>query len=111
MAERCEHFAGLEPAAARASVCEECVKIGAKWTELRVCLACGNVGCCEDSQHAHALRHFESSGHPVIAPLESEKPWTWCYVDRRYFEPLPGAMPAKKPSRLASLLGRLVGRS
>ncbi len=111
MAERCDHFDGLVPPAPRARGCEECLAIGANWTELRVCQTGGHVGCCEDSQHAHALRHFKATGHPIIAPLDAEKPWSWCYVHRRYYDPMPGALPSRKPSRLASLIGRLVGRS
>jgi uncharacterized UBP type Zn finger protein len=110
-AERCEHFAGLAPAAPRSRGCEECLEIGATWTELRVCQTCGHVGCCEDSKHAHALRHFKETGHPVIAPLDDERPWTWCYAHRRYYDPMPGAGATRGRSRLASLLGRLVGRS
>jgi uncharacterized UBP type Zn finger protein len=111
MAERCEHFADVRPVEPRAAVCEECAAIGSKWTELRVCLACGHVGCCEDSRHAHALQHFKSTGHPIIAPLEAEEPWTWCYVHRRYYDPMAGARPASKRSGLGALLARLVRRA
>ena len=111
MAQRCEHFADVRPIEPHAKGCEECLAIGSKWTELRVCLTCGHVGCCEDSKHAHALQHFKSSGHPIIAPLEGDPSWTWCYVDRRYFDPMPDAAGAKKRSGLAGLIGRLVGRS
>ena len=31
---------------------------------------CGHVGCCEDSEHAHALQHFNKTGHPMIASFE-----------------------------------------
>jgi uncharacterized UBP type Zn finger protein len=110
MAERCAHFAGLAPAEPRASGCEECLAIGSTWTELRVCLTCGHVGCCEDSKHAHALRHFRDTGHPIIAPLEPSPTWTWCYIDRNYYAPLPAAGRPARRGGLGGLFARLVGR-
>ncbi len=106
MAERCEHFAAVGTFEPRAKGCEECLAIGSKWTELRVCLTCGHVGCCEDSQHAHALQHFKATGHPIIVPFERSETWAWCYVDRRYFD----YVHARKRSAVATLLGRLIGR-
>lgn len=79
--------------------------MGAQWNELRVCLSCGHVGCCEDSEHAHALQHFKASGHPLIASLERGETWGWCYLDNRYFD-LPLALRPAKRSLLARLLGR-----
>jgi hypothetical protein len=83
--------------------------IGAPWNELRVCLTCGHVGCCEDSAHAHAFRHFQASGHPLIAPLERGETWGWCYLDRRYFD-LPSALRPRKRSRLKGALARVLRR-
>jgi uncharacterized UBP type Zn finger protein len=101
----CEHLRGVERVSARASGCEECLAMGAQWNELRVCLSCGHVGCCEDSEHAHALQHFKASGHPLIASLERGETWGWCYLDNRYFD-LPLALRPAKRSLLARLLGR-----
>ena len=101
----CEHLQGVERVTARTNGCEECMAMGAQWNELRVCLSCGHVGCCEDSQHAHALQHFKTSGHPLIAPLERSETWGWCYLDRRYFD-LPFALRPVKRSILARLFGR-----
>jgi hypothetical protein len=109
MPNRCEHFSDARPVAPRARGCEECLAAGTKWTELRVCLTCGHVGCCEDSQHAHALQHFKATGHPIIAPLDADPSWTWCYEHRGYFDAAPELLP-KKRSGIASLLRRLVGR-
>jgi hypothetical protein len=111
MPERCEHFADVRPFEPRADACEECAAIGAKWTELRVCLTCGHVGCCEDSRHAHALQHFKATGHPIIAPQEDEPGWTWCYVHRRYYDAAPELMPARRRGGLGALLARIVRRS
>ncbi len=48
---------------------------------LRLCLTCGQVGCCDDSKNKHATAHFHSTGHPVIESLEPGESWRWCYVD------------------------------
>jgi len=48
---------------------------------LRLCLTCGQVGCCDDSKNKHATAHFHSTGHPVIESLEPGEGWRWCYLD------------------------------
>lgn len=109
MAEPCEHAVALQPVEPRTAGCEECTALGETWNELRVCLSCGRVGCCEDSMHAHALQHFKSTGHPLIAPMERSETWAWCYVDRRYFKLAPALRP-KRRSVLASAFARVFGR-
>ena len=79
----CSHLNFVVTDAPNSHGCEECLALGAKWNELRVCLSCGHVGCCEDSEHAHALQHFNSTGHPIIEPLARAETWGWCYVHRR----------------------------
>ena len=49
---------------------------------LRICLACGNVGCCDSSAGRHAERHFHTT-HPVMRSFEPGESWRWCYVDER----------------------------
>jgi uncharacterized UBP type Zn finger protein len=109
MTDRCEHFSDIQSVDARTNGCEGCVALGDRWTQLRVCLTCGHVGCCEDSKNAHALAHFNATGHPMIASLERGDTWGWCYVHRRYFDPMPGPLP-KRPSILASVFGRFFKR-
>lgn len=46
--------------------------------DLRVCLTCGYVGCCE-SHGAHDTGHFRETGHPFIRPQRNEYDWLWCY--------------------------------
>ena len=104
--DRCEHFADIRPLSRIADGCEECLAMGEAWTELRVCLSCGHVGCCEDSRHAHALKHFNATGHPLIVPLKRHETWGWCYVHRRYFDPMP-PLPFKQPSPVLGFLRRL----
>ena len=105
MAEPCEHFNGVGAVEPQSRGCQECLALREPWTELRVCLTCGHVGCCEDSKHAHALQHYNATGHPLIASLERGQNWAWCYVDRRYFDPMPIARPRRR-SWLAALLQR-----
>jgi uncharacterized UBP type Zn finger protein len=61
--------------------CTDCLQSGGVWLHLRICLACGNVGCCDDSPNQHARRHAESSEHVLIRSLEPGEDWTWCFVD------------------------------
>jgi uncharacterized UBP type Zn finger protein len=109
MTELCDHFSDIHPVTPRTSGCEECLALGGSWNELRVCLSCGHVGCCEDSEHMHALKHFNATGHPLIASLESNETWSWCYEHRRYFELPPGLRP-KRRSALAALFARVFNR-
>ncbi len=62
--------------------CEDCMREGGVWLHLRICLACGHVGCCDDSPNRHATAHHEQSGHPLIRSIEPGEEWSWCYVDR-----------------------------
>jgi uncharacterized UBP type Zn finger protein len=62
--------------------CEECMKIGATWVHLRMCLQCGKLGCCDNSPHRHATTHFEENGHPLIRSAEPYEDWVWCYADQ-----------------------------
>jgi monovalent cation/hydrogen antiporter len=63
------------------SGCPECEREGLRWVHLRLCLDCGNVGCCSSSPGNHAERHFQEVGHPVMRSFEPGEAWRWCYVD------------------------------
>jgi uncharacterized UBP type Zn finger protein len=108
-AEHCEHVSEIHQVTPRTNGCEECIALGTPWNELRVCLSCGHVGCCEDSPHAHALQHFNATGHPLIASFERGETWGWCYIHRRYFE-LAAELRPRSRSRLAVAFARLFGR-
>ena len=109
MNDPCEHFSTIRKVKVRTNGCKECMALGAAWNQLRICLSCGHVGCCEDSEHAHALAHFNATGHPMISSIERGESWGWCYIHRCYFDPMPGPLP-KRRSALGSLLGRLTRR-
>jgi uncharacterized UBP type Zn finger protein len=94
--DRCEHFQSVGNPAPTTKGCAECMALGEKWVALRVCLSCGHVGCCEDSPHAHALAHFQATGHPIIRPLERGPRWTWCYIHHRYFGWMPDSTSGAK---------------
>ncbi|WP_063129440.1 Na+/H+ antiporter [Nocardia fusca] len=62
-------------------VCAQCVAEGLTWVHLRMCLTCGNIGCCDSSPGNHAAGHYTSTDHPVIRSVEPGEAWRWCYVD------------------------------
>jgi CPA1 family monovalent cation:H+ antiporter len=62
-------------------VCPDCISMGITWVHLRMCLECGNVGCCESSQGKHAEQHFHQTGHPVMRSVEAGEAWRWCFRD------------------------------
>ena len=61
--------------------CEDCVREGLTWVHLRMCLTCGNVGCCDSSIGKHADKHYTDVQHPVMRSIEPGEAWRWCYVD------------------------------
>lgn len=60
--------------------CPECMRDGLHPVSLRLCLTCGNVGCCDSSVGKHASAHFERTGHPVMRSFEPGEAWRWCYT-------------------------------
>lgn len=85
--ESCEHGAGLSTEVAIASECEDCVREGTTWVQLRRCLACQHVGCCDSSPGLHATRHWQDTGHPVMASAEPGASWGWCYPHELMLSP------------------------
>ena len=80
--ESCSHLDGIASIKQPAKrVCEECVKIGARWVHLRTCQSCGVTLCCDSSPNRHTTKHAKSSGHPVVASAEPGERWLYCYVD------------------------------
>ena len=79
----CPHVATLphpEPAP-RSETCLECLATGNHPVQLRLCLVCGHVGCCDSSPLRHASGHFRQTGHPVMRTFEPGQKWRWCFVD------------------------------
>jgi monovalent cation:H+ antiporter-2, CPA2 family len=76
-----DHIHNVQPQPQGA--CKECLEEGTKWAQLRMCLECGHVGCCDSSPGKHATRHFETTKHPVMQAHTGGN-WKWCYVDKTY---------------------------
>jgi uncharacterized UBP type Zn finger protein len=83
----CAHLDTIRDVAPSAPGCEDCLRIGTRWVHLRLCLACGHVGCCDSSPERHATKHFHATGHPVIQSYEQGESWRWCYVDEVVLPP------------------------
>jgi len=67
--------------------CSECLEQGDTWVHLRMCMTCGNVGCCDESKNKHATRHHHATSHPIIRSLEPDENWMWCYPDNLLLVP------------------------
>lgn len=81
----CGHLDLIKAVAAPKSAgCVECMEAGDDWKDLRFCLTCGYVGCCDASRNRHANEHFRLTGHPLIGSREPGENWAWCYVDRTF---------------------------
>lgn len=58
--------------------------MGDAWVHLRLCLTCGQVGCCESSKNQHARKHANAIGHPIVQSFEPGESWRWCYPDSMF---------------------------
>jgi hypothetical protein len=86
----CGHIGLASDVAPRTDGCEDCLATGGRWVHLRLCMACGHVGCCDSSPNRHATAHFGLTDHPVVQSFEPGEDWWWCYVDKVVLE-VPGA--------------------
>lgn len=77
----CTHLDTIRNPRPHARGCEECLRTGDGWVHLRLCLACGHVGCCDSSPNRHATKHFHATQHPIVRSFEPGEDWRWCYVD------------------------------
>jgi uncharacterized UBP type Zn finger protein len=82
----CEHIHQVQNVQPGAQGCEECLKSGDRWVNLRMCLICGHVGCCDSSKNRHATRHYNNTRHPLVRSFLSEDHWVWCYIDQQLME-------------------------
>src|SRR5258708_10919380 len=79
------HVRDVKPSAVG---CEDWLRTGARWVHLRICLECGQVGCCDDSPNQHATQHFHATRHPIMRSFEPEEEWGWCCEHEEFFESL-----------------------
>ncbi|MBI4675346.1 MAG: UBP-type zinc finger domain-containing protein [Chloroflexi bacterium] len=77
----CSHRNLIQVTTPTAQVCQDCIASGDTWPELRMCMLCGYVGCCDQAKNQHARKHFQETGHPLIRSIEPNADWMWCYVD------------------------------
>ena len=82
----CAHMGTIRTVTPSAKGCEECLKIGSPWVHLRLCRACGHVGCCDDSPHRHAIAHFHATRHPIIEAYDPPDGWGWCNIDEIFLD-------------------------
>jgi len=85
-ADTCAHLSDLPNVPPTSTGCVECLEIGGAWVHLRACVACGHIGCCDQSPNTHATKHFSRTGHPVIRSFEPGEAWWYCYADDAFFE-------------------------
>ena len=45
----CTHLDQIRNVEPSAQGCEDCLRIGGTWVQLRECLSCGHMGCCDSS--------------------------------------------------------------
>ncbi|HEX2923634.1 MAG TPA: UBP-type zinc finger domain-containing protein [Chloroflexota bacterium] len=88
----CTHLNEIRDVTPGSEGCEECLKTGDSWVELRICMTCGHVGCCDSSKNKHATRHHHETGHPIIQSFQPGEEWLWCYPDQLYMEAAPGKL-------------------
>ena len=86
MADTCTHLDQIRISSVNQPGCQKCLASGGTWVHLRMCVECGQVGCCDNSPNQHATRHFHATGHPIMRSYEPDEDWWFCYVDELSFE-------------------------
>ena len=84
----CSHVDRIRYVRPSSSGCDDCLRMGDTWLQLRMCTECGYVGCCDSSKNKHAIAHFRATHHPVARSIEPGEEWAWCYIDQLWFERL-----------------------
>ena len=79
----CSHLDSIELTELPASVpgCEDCLRSGGEWVHLRMCMACGHIGCCDSSPNRHARAHAGAAEHPIVRSAQPGESWSYCFVD------------------------------
>ena len=77
----CDHLEFIKDVPLDGRECPQCIELGDTWVHLRVCMTCGQVGCCDSSKNRHASKHARGVGHPIVRSLQPGESWMWCFVD------------------------------
>ena len=64
MADTCTHLDTIADVTPSSNGCEDCQRIGGHWVHLRLCMACGHVGCCDNSPNRPDELFFEFDDAP-----------------------------------------------
>lgn len=75
MEPECTHLDRIREVTPNSDGCEACRAVGDTWVHLRLCLTCGNVGCCDDSKNKHASKHAHKTRHPIVQSIEPGEDW------------------------------------
>jgi len=73
--------------AGREQGCAECNKTASVWVNLRMCLNCGKVGCCDSSPNQHATKHWQETGHNMMRGIGIGDAWTYDFATGKLDEP------------------------
>ena len=84
----CSHFELLGTIHPQSEGCDLCLQSGDTWVNLRMCLICGDVGCCNDSKNKHASKHYDATKHALMMTIEAHEDWVWCYIDEALYKPV-----------------------
>jgi uncharacterized UBP type Zn finger protein len=84
----CSHVGRIRNVQPSGSACQDCVRSDDVWEQLRMCMECGHIGCCDSSINKHAIGHFRATNHPLTRSIEPGEEWGWCYIDHLWFETL-----------------------
>ncbi len=68
MATGCTHLDQIWEVQPPANGCEECLATGDAWVQLRECLSCGHVGCCDDSASLPRRNAPTLAFHATLSP-------------------------------------------
>lgn len=86
MSGTCTHLGQIADVSPSSEGCEDCLRIDGWWKNLRMCMTCGHVGCCDSSPNRHATAHYNQEQHPIVQSYEPTDSWWWCYLDEVVFE-------------------------
>ena len=87
MSAACEHLEGIAFEDFVATECPDCVAAGDTWVNLRQCVGCGYVGCCDSSKNRHASGHAAETGHLLVRSAMPGELWVYCYEHQAVAQP------------------------